>query len=401
MKVLFLSSDSPLPIIDGMRLRTYHLLSRMAQKHEITLLSFYRSIEDQAGLKQLADLMERTSSIPGVHRSSLMDYVKGSLSPMPFYVERSKSNAMQEIVSWELESCHYDLVFVNEMRMAHYVVPYGSVPRVIDAIDAFSNLYRRAFCTAKSLGRRAHYLQLWLKTQWYETRTYNRFDLCTVVSPVDAVVLRKNIPDLNVAVVPNGVDVSYFHPAEAVSEDNNTLVFVGVMDYPPNIDAVQYFANDILPLVRQKVPSVRFLVVGRNGSLEALGLQNTNDIEVTGAVPDIRAYVWQSAVFVCPMQFTSGVKNKVLEAMAMAKPVVGTPLAYEGLDVVPGEHVLSASTAQGFADSIVDLLSRRQRRVEIGRKARELVERRYSWQTAGDQLDVLLQMTAAEWRKRH
>lgn len=401
MRILLLSSDTPLPITNGIRLRTYHLFSRLSRKHEITLLTFYRSPEDLEGLRQLAGQVVRTRIVRGVNRSTFLDHLKGCLSPTPFFVERVRSRDMQEALARELEECDYDLLFVNDLRMAHYAASYRSIPRVIDACDALSLLFRRAFHTSTHLRQRINFLQLWLKTRRYEVEMYSKFDLCTVVSPVDGASLQKSRPDLKIAVVGNGVDTTHFHPADIEADGSCALVFVGVMDYPPNVDAVRHFANDVFPEVRQRVPSARFLIVGRSGSQETLGLRGAANVEIIGTVPDVRPFVWQSAIFICPMRFGSGVKNKVLEAMAMAKPVVGTPLAYEGLEVVSGEHVVAASEACGLAESIIDLLSNEEKRRELGRKARKLVETKYSWQSAADRLDSLLENVVADWKERH
>ncbi|MCL5263751.1 MAG: glycosyltransferase family 4 protein [Chloroflexi bacterium] len=399
MRILLLLAESPLPLTNGVRLRTYHLLSALVRKHEISLLSFYHSTEDMEGLKQMASRVAHVEAVRGVDHASFLDYVRGSISPTPFYVERGKGKDMQVALARQLESHEYDLLFVSDVRMAHYAIPYRSIPRLIDACDASSLSYRRGFYRTTHLLQRIHFLQLWLKMQRYESKMYSLFDLCTVVSPVDAATLQKNVSGLNVAVVPNGVDSGYFRPGECVLEREASLIFVGRLDYPPNVDAVRHFVNHIFPHVRRQVPSAHFVIVGRNGSQESLGLRGAANVEVVGAVPDIRPFVWENTAFVCPLRFGSGVKNKVLEAMAMAKPVVGTPIACEGLDLVPGEHIMVASSTADTVGSIIDLFSDSQKRVQLGLRAREVVETKYSWAAAADRLDALIEEVVARWTK--
>ena len=179
--------------------------------------------------------------------------------------------------------------------------------------------------------------------------------------------------------VPNGVDTDYFKPM-SVSSGKLSVIFTGGMAWHPNVDAVLYFYSEILPIVKKSVPELEFYVVGMNPVKAVRDLAADKSVVVTGFVPDIRPYLAQSAVVVCPLRISFGIKNKVLEAMAMGKPVVGTPPSYDGIDVSYGRDAIVARDPAEFAAKVVDFLKDGRMRAEIGQNAREFVEKKYSWE---------------------
>jgi glycosyltransferase involved in cell wall biosynthesis len=194
------------------------------------------------------------------------------------------------------------------------------------------------------------------------------------------------VPDVDVTVVPNGVDVerySAFAAPEGLLPPNS-LVFTGTMDYRPNVDAVLWFAQRVLPLVRQRVPSARFYVVGRrpHPRLEPLrprdGHPDTG-IEITGSVPDTRPYIAGASLYVVPLRSGGGTRLKVLEAMAMRCPIVSTSMGVDGFPVVSGRDVQLADAPEAFAESVVQLLGDGQRRAELGQAGYEFAASRYDW----------------------
>jgi glycosyltransferase involved in cell wall biosynthesis len=186
----------------------------------------------------------------------------------------------------------------------------------------------------------------------------------------------------SIRVVPNGVDTSYFHPANPDPPDNGppVVVFTGAMGYAPNSDGVMYFIREILKPLRKRVPGVRFRVVGKDPS-DALVRVSREDpgVEITGAVPDVRPFVWTSDAYVVPLRLGAGTRLKVLEAFAMGVPVVSTTQGAEGIDAEPGQHFLLADTPDAFAESVASLLARPAKVSRMVREARALVESRYSW----------------------
>jgi sugar transferase (PEP-CTERM/EpsH1 system associated) len=191
--------------------------------------------------------------------------------------------------------------------------------------------------------------------------------------------------------VANGVDVSYFDPTavKAGASSGKTIVFVGMMDYWPNIDAVIWFAKDILPVVRSKHADARFQIVGARPAPAVAALLALDGVEVTGAVPDVRPYVAAAAVVVAPLRIARGIQNKVLEGMAMARPVVTTPSALEGIDAARGRDVLTGETAREIAEAVVRVLEGRAP-AGMGAAARAFVVKNHEWSANLGKLDPLI-----------
>jgi len=196
------------------------------------------------------------------------------------------------------------------------------------------------------------------------------------------------------AVIPNGIDSVYYAPQLEEPSEPAGVIFTGAMDYLPNIDAVQHFCADILPLVRREVPEIVFYIVGLNPSADVRRLGERSGVVVTGAVPDVRPYYARAAVCVAPLRIGRGIQNKVLQGMAMGLPVVASPLAARGVRGEPGLHFEVAEFAADFASHVVRLLQRPETRRELGRAGRACVEAHYTWERNLAGLEVLLARAA-------
>jgi glycosyltransferase involved in cell wall biosynthesis len=200
-----------------------------------------------------------------------------------------------------------------------------------------------------------------------------------VVSHADGRALEDLVPGLESAVVPNGVDTTYYSPADGEHETDTTLIFTGKMDFRPNVDAVLWFGQEVLPLIRKEIPGVRFNVVGRNPHPRLRHLGEESYITLTGYVDDIRPYIAQAGVYVVPLRVGGGTRLKVLEAMSMRKAVVSTSLGCEGIEVTHDQDLVIADEPRVFAKSVVELIEDRKRRRDLGLAARQLVESEHDW----------------------
>jgi glycosyltransferase involved in cell wall biosynthesis len=212
----------------------------------------------------------------------------------------------------------------------------------------------------------------------YQRLVYPRFERCIVVAPRDAEAVRNTVPGVKVGVIPNGIDTQYFRPSNE-SPDTGVLVFHGNLSYPPNIEAAVAFADDILPRIREEEPRVRFHVVGAKPPTRIQSLATRPGLLLSADVPDVRSIVASASIYVCAIRHGTGVKNKILEAMAMGVPVVSYPEAILGIDATAGRDVVVASDSRDFAACVVSLLRMPERARSIARAARKLVERNYSW----------------------
>jgi glycosyltransferase involved in cell wall biosynthesis len=211
-----------------------------------------------------------------------------------------------------------------------------------------------------------------------------RFGRCIAVSEGDKHLMISRNPRLQIDVVPNGIDTQLFQPIP-YQNNSQVLLFIGNMDYRPNIDAISYFCKQILPLIKNEAPLVEVCIAGLNPAPEVLGLAGEG-IRVTGTVEDLHPYYAQSAVCIVPLRAGGGTRLKILEAMALGRPVVSTSIGCEGLDVQDGEHLFIADTPGDFANRVLYLLNESAVRESIIRNGRELVEQRYDWDVVAQQL---------------
>jgi len=218
-----------------------------------------------------------------------------------------------------------------------------------------------------------------------EESSVGGFDHCLVVSPDEARLLKKAVPAAKLSIIENGVDCANLRPLPPAL-NSSQLLFVGVMAYPPNADAVVHFCKSILPLIRRAIPEVRLTVVGHAPPMEVQTLASSGEVSVTGFVNDPIPYYAGASVCVVPLRAGGGTRLKILEAMALGRPVVTTSIGCEGLDVTDGEHLLIGDTAADFAQQVVRLLSEQELRNRIVVAARSLVEKRYDWTIIADKL---------------
>lgn len=260
-----------------------------------------------------------------------------------------------------------------------------STPAVLVEHNIDSSLWLRVFRAARSPLRKAGALLQAAELRGIERRLCPRFDLCVCVSEEDADRLRRIAPKAAVEVIPNGVDTEFFSPIK-VEVEPERMVYVGSMDWYPNEDAVVYFCDRILPLIRRKVPGAELLIVGQSPTRKVRRLGGMRGIYVTGTVEDVRPYVASSAVFVVPLRVGGGTRLKILEALSMGKAVVSTSIGVEGLDLRPGIDLIVEDEPTRFAEAVVRLMRDERERERLGKSGRERVAERYGWEGIASKL---------------
>jgi glycosyltransferase involved in cell wall biosynthesis len=274
--------------------------------------------------------------------------------------------------------------------MIQYVNPRWNLPAIVDLHDSMTLLCQRMLNTERGWQKRVStYLGL-VRVRWLEERLGKIFDLIITNSTVDEQLIRQLSTKSKTLTITNGVDMEYFTPNSSHLEPDK-IVFTGVMGYAPNEDAAAYFAEYIFPLVKAKRPQAQFWIVGSEPSERVKALTRIPGIHVTGKVDDVRPYVRSATVFVCPLRLGSGVKNKILAAMAMEKAMVVTPLSIDGLDVADEREVLLASDPLAFADKVIRLLTDEQEARRLGTNGLACARRNYSWSAMGKALDEAIQ----------
>jgi glycosyltransferase involved in cell wall biosynthesis len=270
------------------------------------------------------------------------------------------------------------------------------IPTLLDVCDCRTMFYeRRLERGALSLKEQVRTRQLLHRFRAFESFMLERYPMSTVVSPLDRDCLQRLKPGCRVELIPNGVDLEMFKPVAGVEEIPGNLILFGNMDFLPNYDAAIHFAQDILPLVRRTHPEVTFTVVGTNPLPEVIALGGIDGVEVTGRVEDLKPWIQRAAMLVAPMRFGAGIKNKVLEAMAVEKPVVTNSTGVEAMQPEVSELLCLADSPADFAAAVCALLDDKSRRRELGTKGREVMARLHSWDTATEAYERLFQELAA------
>jgi glycosyltransferase involved in cell wall biosynthesis len=314
----------------------------------------------------------------------------------PYTINWLKSGLAREVAGEWNRRVDFDVIHLDTLSLAPYLDLFANRAVSLDHHNIESHMMlRRAQIETQPL-LRLYYAQEGRRLLAYEKRLCPRFDLNITCSALDTERLLKVLPGLNVAEIPNGVDTDYFEPA-AVAEEPLSIVFAGNMSWYPNSAAMLFFAEQVWPALKKVLPGVTMHVVGSNApqALRALG-ERDPQFRVHGFVPDARAIIGPAALYVCPITDGGGTKLKILDALAMGKPLVAHPIACEGIDVRNGESVVFASDPQQFVTSIVSLLGDAARRLAMSRAARALAEAQYSYAGIGLKLAADLERCHAE-----
>ncbi len=393
MNILLISRCPPYPLHLGDRLIPYHLARQLsARGHQIDLIAFYADPADPDNTAHYESFFRSIQLIREPKRSA-GDYFSRLVNPARMFPRRageSWSPEMWRAIESRLASHHYDVIKVfGGIQVYEYRELVRQQPHIMIPYESYSLFLDRRLKQARSVMQR---LILWGQLQAvrrYEQAMFNGYDRVVVLSETDAQALRALQPGLLLRVIPNGVDLEHFIPA-ACEPDQPVLLFTGNFSYLPNVDAALWLAQAIFPIVKQRIPQARLLLVGNNPPASMIALAN-DYIQIPGYVPDLRPYLQQALIFVSPLRFGAGIKNKVLEAMAMQKPVVATPLSCDGIGLTAEEHVLYGTSADELANAVIRLIQDDDLRQRMAQVNRRWIEAHYTWQRVADQYEALYQ----------
>jgi len=390
--ILLVTARVPyLPCTDGYRLIPANLIRRLSSKHEIHLVSFTVNDGSDEDIEFAEKYCRSVSLIPISAHVQIRPNLACRLSPRWRRARLSPGNRdARRVVQKVLHARRYDVIHVESLHAATYFVgACGDVPTLLACHDCQS-WRKRQLLSVK--GPMVEKLRVW--RQWRATRRLERYLLPRVSSTVvvaerDAEILVADNPGVDMHVIHNGVDCEYFQPpAQRICRP--TVIFTGNMAYFPNVRTAVTLGRSIFPRIRHAIPDAELLIVGASPEPQVTALGEMDGVTVTGFVNDMRDYLSRAAVYVCPMWIGTGIKNKLLEAMAMGLPVVSTPEACSGLAVADGENVLLATSEDEFVEQTVALLGDYARGDRIGGSGRALVEGEYSWDVAIRRYEELL-----------
>ena len=406
MKILVLAPDVPATSRMPGSPRLFNLCRELSRRHELFLLT-YRSSQEryQAFLNDPATspVFRRVDVLPDPpdvgwlgqqwHRVHLAAHFETRYRHAGY--NRSIRKRIRELCVHE----GIDLIHVDLLVMTQYVDPQMNIPAIVDLHDSMTLLCQRMLNAERDWRKRVFaYLGL-ISVKRLEGTLGGTFDLIITNSTVDEQVIRELSTKPKTLTITNGVDMEYFAPDSTLPEADK-IVFTGVMDYAPNEDAALHFVEDIFPLVKAKRPQVQFWIVGSAPSARVKALTRISGIHVTGKVDDVRPYVQSATIFVSPLRVGSGVKNKILAAMAMEKAIVATPLSIDGLDLADNREVLLAQDSQSFADKVVRLLVDQVEIRRLGTNGLACVRSKYSWGAMGKSLESAIHSVATSTAQR-
>ncbi len=379
-EILFLAHRIPFPPDKGDKIRSWRLLQFLSQRFRVHLACFVDDPADFAHEARLAALCESATLIPLDRTAAMARSARGLLDGAPltlaYFRDRRMTRAVENLRGRPLAA---EIAFSS--TMAQYIErETPGRPRLVDFCDADSEKF--SAYAADAAFPMKHVLEREARTLGdYEIAVANWADASFAITPEEAALFNRRGLRRPVDWWCNGVDADYFDPTiefEATPEAAD-IVFTGAMDYRANIDAANWFVSEVWPLVRDALPDARFAIVGARPTRDVKALEQSDGVRVTGRVDDIRPWIAQAKIAVASLRVARGVQNKVLEAMAMAKPVVATAAAATGLSIRAGEDILIADEPRAFADQMISLLHVGERRAKIGAAARARVLADYQW----------------------
>jgi polysaccharide biosynthesis protein PslH len=404
MRVAFITARPLYPPDSGERIRTFHLLKQVSRVHDVTLVTATEGAEDRVALAALGEAIGGVAikAVQIERRAApqrrLVQAVRALCGPLPYTWAAYCDRRFRNHVRATLQEGAYDLVHCEKIHAAHAVRKFHTPPRLLSTHDVGGVLFRRVAEHTTPSWKRA--LINWQATKAIrvEANMHRWFDRSVVVSEADRAELDRISPGRMISVVPNGVDAEWFQ-SQGCAAASPTMVFVGSMDWLPNIDGVSFFVREVLPRIRRDIPDAKLWVVGRTPHPSLAKSWATAGVHVTGTVKDVRPFVAPAWLVVVPLRIGSGTRLKILEAWAMRKAVLSTRLGAEGLPVRDGENIALADEPGHIASRAITLLRNATEAARLGAAGRRVVEDQFTWPRVADRLLESYEMTVASSRR--
>jgi polysaccharide biosynthesis protein PslH len=404
VRILWVKAGGLVPLDSGGKIRSYNILRELARNHRVTFFGFH-SEQENAAHSELQNIFERVVCCPlqlpaAKSFAEFIDYSAGIFSREPYAIRKYCRPHVTRELRKLVRSETYDVI-VCDFLVAAGVIPWDApCPKVLFTHNVEAMIWKRHYEVARNPLWKLLSFREW-KAMSRAERTYlQKADHVLAVSETDRDFFAGVIPMEKLTVIPTGVDIDYFQPAQS-EEEPNTLVFTGSMDWLPNEDGIFNFVQEILPRICQQIPTTKLYIVGRRPSrrLQTLASENPDHVHLTGWVDDIRPYLGKGAVCIVPLRIGSGTRLKIFEAMAMGKAVVSTTIGAEGLPGRHGTELLLADSPDDFAQCVTMLLRDAALRRKIGTAARTLVETKYSWGAVAAEFASALDHVSAKQRQ--
>jgi len=390
VKVLWLKTELLHPVDKGGKIRTYQMLKQLKREHHIT----YLTLDDGTAAPDATEnAREYCHALIGVRHEIRPKFSPGFyadlglnlVSPLPYFMTKYRSGTMRRKIAECVQRGAFD-VMVCDFLMPSINVPRDiACPAVLFQHNVEAAIWKRHYEIQTNPLKKTYLYAQWLKTRAYERAACRSFDSVIAVSPEDRDAMARDYGVSYVTDVPTGVDVDYFAPSGRTPTDPFNLVFTGSMDWLPNEDAIRYFIEQILPIIKRRVPQTTLTVVGRNPYPRLVELSRRDpSIQVTGRVDDVRPYMERAAAYIVPLRIGGGTRLKIYEAMSMEKPIVSTSVGAEGLPLRDGCELMLADTPETFAERVISIITNDSLARELGGRAAAAVREHFGWRPAAE-----------------
>lgn len=394
MNILWLSHFIPYPPKGGQLQRSHNLLKQAARHHEVHLIA----LNQKNILSKKEDIEEAIEYLKKICKSVVVFPIKSEktklhklvmtgisyFSSLPYDVNWLNNNEMLKYMNNNIEYySRYNLIHVDTIGLYPYSIATANRNIIMNHHNIESAMMSRRHEIESGILRREYFRKESMKLSKYEQHACRESAKNFVVSDLDALRLKNTVGDVDITVVPNGVDTEYFQTKETLGKKEGGLIFAGPMDWYPNREAILFFLSEVWPRLRVDDPERQVTIVGRNPPKELIYAARDSRISAPGFVDDIRPYIDSASIYICPIKNGGGTRLKILDALAMGKPLVATRLAVEGLDLLEEENYLPAETGTEFVNQIKRLEKDDDLRMRLACAGRELVEKKYSWEIIG------------------
>jgi glycosyltransferase involved in cell wall biosynthesis len=398
VRILWLKTELLHPIDKGGRIRTYHMLKELRREHHITYLTLDDGNSSADACERAIEYCHELIRIPHATREKFTagfyrDLARNLATKLPYFIMKYESAAMRNEIEKRTEGGAFDVLVCDFLQTSVNLPAVLPLPTLLFQHNVEAVIWSRHYKIQKNPLKRLYLYEQWRKAFAFERDMCRRFNQVVAVSREDSQTMNSEYGINSPPDVPTGVDTEYFRPA-GCKPDAQNLVFTGSMDWLPNDDAVRFFIQQIMPLVRQKVPDVTFTVVGRKPYPHLVELSKRDpSVIVTGRVEDVRPYIERSAAYVVPIRIGGGTRLKIYEAMAMEKPVVSTTIGAEGLPLTDRELLL-ADSPEAFSEAVVRLLKDEELAQGLGMRGASLVRNEFGWDKAAAKFSEICERVA-------
>lgn len=399
MRILYVCHRFPFPPKRGGKIRPFNMIKHLAAQHQVTVASLARSAEEKQEGAGIAPYCERfyVAEVNDIVQTARM--VARLPTTTPSSMGYFYSGALKRHVTALLKRESFDLIFVHCSSVAQYVASVRGIPKILDFGDMDSHKWLE-YARYKPFPLSFGYWFEGMKMCRAEKQLAQQFDLCTATTRAEWDTLKSYGLSVPTDWFPNGVDSEYFAPTNE-PYDTDTICFVGRMDYYPNQECMFEFCDKSLPLLRERRPNIKLLIVGADPTAAVRKLGELPGVTVTGSVADVRPYLRRSAAMVAPLNIARGTQNKILEAMAAGVPTVVSRIAAGGVDAIPGEHLLVADTPEEYAQALQRIMDAPAERNRLALAGRERMLSHHAWASSMTRMDRIIERCLAQVAMRN